>query len=177
VRSKESADGEAPARVPRLTVTATDFRTGAEPRGVPLTDLARLAWGGESSVWIDLSEYAGDDLRAVADSLALEPAAVQSTLAAWTPPRVDLFGEQFCVATLPDVDPASGRVEAGQVDLLAGLGFLVSTHKRPLPFLEGALERARRSPELLHRSPTYRLYILLDELLGYLDRLREATQQ
>ena len=178
VRPEGSAEDEGPTRGTRSAVTATEFRPGAEPRDVPPADLTRWVCGGENFVWIDLSEYAGADLDAVAESLALEPAAVRSTLAPWTPPRLDLFGEQFYVAaTMPDADPGAGRVEAGQVDLLAGPGFLVSAHKRPLPFLEGALARARRNPELLHRSPAFMLYILLDELLGHYERLQEGTQQ
>jgi Mg2+ and Co2+ transporter CorA len=147
VQPEGSAADEASVRGRHSAVTATEFRPGAEPHDVPLADLTRSVCGRESFVWIDLSEYDGGDLHTVADALTLEPAAVRSTLAPWTPPRLDLFGEQFYVAaTLPDPDPHAGRVEAGQVDLLAGPGFLVSAHKRPLPFLEGALARARRNP-------------------------------
>jgi magnesium transporter len=178
VHPEGPAEDQAPAQRGRDAITAHLFPHGGEPADVSPADLAREVCAGENFLWVDLSEYASGELRAVAESLGLEVAAVRNTLASWTPPRVDLFGEQFYVpATLPDAGPATGRVEARQLDLLAGPGFLISAHKQPLPFLEAALARARRNPELLHRSPAFMLYILLDELLGYYERLQESTQQ
>jgi magnesium transporter len=158
-------------------LTARLFQPGTPPRQVDLGELRRRVSDDRGFVWLDLSEYAERDLRAVAGLLGLHRVAVHSALSAWQQPRLDVFDGQFFVSvTVPRLDPASHTVQAGQLDLVVGRGFLVSAHKQPLPFAGDAARRAAQHPELPGRDPAYLLYILLDELLAHYEHLQEDLE-
>jgi magnesium transporter len=65
---------------------------------------------------------------------------------------------------------------AGELDLFVGHNYLVSAHKRPLPFADHLLTRARTSPELIALDADFMLYIILDEVLAYHEELERHMQ-
>jgi len=158
-------------------ITARLFRPGAPPRHISLRQLPEIASDDRCLAWLDLSEYAERDLRTVAELLGLHRVAVHSALSAWQQPRLDVFDGQFFVSvTVPHLDYAAHKVQAAQLDLIVGCGFLVSAHKQPLPFAEDAARRALQNPEVPGRDSAYLLYILLDELLSHYEQLHEDLE-
>ena len=153
------------------------FQEDAEPRQVGLEELPMLAADDAYFVWVDLDGYAPSDLAQVAEQLNLPEAAVQVTLAGWQRPRLGVFRDRYFVAvTVPHVDPAAQRVLASELDLFVGRNYLVSAHKRPLPFAERALARAVQNPGLLKLDSAFLLSILVDELLAHFEVLTEELE-
>ncbi len=149
-------------------IRALLFAPDAEPRAVPLRAVPELAREDRNFVWVDLEGYAQQDLQRVAGLLELPVAAVETTLAEWKRPRVQVFGDRLYVtATVPQLDPEAYRVEAQELDLFLGPNVLVSAHKQALPFGERILARARQNPTLLDQDAIFLLYLFLDELVGY----------
>ncbi|HZS00577.1 MAG TPA: magnesium transporter CorA family protein [Chloroflexota bacterium] len=172
----EVAPRSAPAAAP-TTATAWLFREHTEPRQIALSDLPDLITDDANFVWVDLSEYAEADLRTLAKLLRLPALAVHTTLSVWQRPHLDVFQNQFFVAaTVPYRDATAARVQASELDLFVGNTFLVSAHKRPLPFMERVLTRARQRPELASLDSAFMLYLLLDELLAYGEGLSEELE-
>ena len=78
------------------------------------------------------------------DVLRLDSAAVHAALAPWQRLTLDVAADQFFVsATVAHPEPHGYRVRASQLDLFVGRNILVSAHKRPLPFGDRLLARAR----------------------------------
>src|SRR5215217_7120035 len=128
-------------------------------------------------VWVDLSGYVPSDLAQVAEQLDLPGAAVQITLAGWQRPRLGVFRDRFFVAvTVPHGELAGQRVLASELDLFVGRNYLVSAHKRALPFAERVLARAVQNPALLKLDSAFLLSILVDELLAHYEVLTEAME-
>ena len=153
------------------------FQEEAAPRRVTLEELPRLAADDAYFVWVDLSDYVSSDLEQVAERLDLPEAAVQVTLAGWQRPRLGVFRDRYFVAvTVPHVDLAAQRVLASQLDLFVGRNYLVSAHKRPLPFAERVLARAVQNPALLKLDSAFLLSILIDELLAHFEVLTEELE-
>src|SRR5918995_5262772 len=153
------------------------FQEDAEPRQVGLAELPMLAADDAYFVWVDLDGYDPSDLAQVAEQLDLPEAAVQITLAGWQRPRLGVFRDRYFVAvTVPHVDPAAQRVLASELDLFVGRNYLVSAHKRPLPFAERALARAVQNPGLLKLDSAFLLSILVDELLAHFEVLTEELE-
>jgi magnesium transporter len=153
------------------------FREDAEPREVSFSEVARLAADDEDFVWVDLTGYGPDDLTAIADELELPEAAVGIALAGWERPRVSISGECYLVSvTVPYSDPAERRVVASELDLFVGRNYLVSAHKRPIPFAESLLARGTQNPALLKLDSAFLLSIVIDELLSHFGRLTEEVQ-
>jgi magnesium transporter len=158
-------------------VIAWLFREGSEPQQAALEDLSSITADDEQFVWVDLDGYEATDLEAVGRLLDLPEAGVRITLAGWQRPRLGVFGERFFAAvTVPHADPDTRRVLAGELDLFVGGNYLVSAHKRPLPFAERAWSRAAQNPDLLALDSAFLLSILVDELLAHYEDLTEGMQ-
>lgn len=158
----------------RDAVQAWLFQPDAEPTAVPLADVPRLVSRDDNLVWVELTGYTEPDLRDVASLLGLETAAVRAAFAPWRRPRLVTFGAHAYVSvTVTRLEPAAHRVEARQLDLFIGTNFLVSAQKLPLPFADHLRRRARNSPDLVRLDSGFLLYMVLDELLGYVDGLSE----
>jgi len=158
-------------------VVAWLFREEAEPGLVSLEELPTLAADDACFVWVDLSGYDPSDLAHVAQLLDLPEAAVQVALAGWQRPRLGVFRDRFFVAvTVPHGELAARHVLASELDLFVGRNYLVSAHKRPLPFTERVLARAVQNPALLKLDSAFLLSILIDELLAHYEVLTEELE-
>src|SRR5215211_4143677 len=158
-------------------VVAWLFQEDTEPRRVDLEDVPVLAADDACFVWVDLGGYVPADLTQVAQQLDLPEAAVQVALAGWQRPRLGVFRDRYFVAvTVPHVDLAAQRVLASELDLFVGRNYLVSAHKRPLPFAERVLARAVQNPALLKLDSAFLLSILIDELLAHYEVLTEELE-
>jgi magnesium transporter len=148
------------------------FQPDVAPGLVSLEALPELVSQERNFVWVDLTGYTPEEMRAVAHVLGLHRIGVQAALALWQRPRLDLFDNHFFVtATIPALDAHTYRVEARRLSLFVGHNFLVSTHRAPLPFVSRVFARAGKSPDLLLHDSAFMLYILLDELVGYYEQM------
>jgi magnesium transporter len=158
-------------------VVAWLFREDAELRQVSLEELPTLAADDACFVWVDLSGYDPSDLAQVAQLLDLPEAAVRVALTGWQRPRLGVFRDRFFVAvTVPHGEFSAQRVLASELDLFVGRNYLVSAHKRPLPFTERVLARAVQNPALLKLDSAFLLSILTDELLAHYEALTEGLE-
>jgi magnesium transporter len=166
-----------PAASAEATFTAWLFRADSEPRQVGLAELPALVAADENFAWADLSGYAERDLRAVAEVFGLDDRAVQPVLAPWQRPKLEMFGDYFlATATVALLDSQIYQVHAAQLGLFVGRNFLLSTHKRPLPFASEVLTRARHNPKLVQLDSAFMLYIILDQLLEYYEDLGQHLE-
>jgi magnesium transporter len=169
--AEADSSADAPASVAWL------FQEDAEPRQVTLEELPRLVADDAYFVWVDLSGYDPSDLEQVAEQLDLPEAAVRVALAGWQRPRLGVFRDRYFVAvTVPHAELAAQRVLASELDLFVGRNYLVSAHKRPLPFAERVLARAVQNPALLKLDSAFLLSILIDELLAHFEALTEELE-
>ncbi len=158
-------------------ITCFLFQAQKDPHQVDLADLPDLISVDENFVWIDVSSAVVQNVQQVACLLHLDQSAVQITLASWRRPGLDMFTTHFFVTTtLPRLDVASYSIEARKLAFFVGRNFLVSTHKEALPFTPRVLQRATQSPQLIKYDSALMLFILLDELLGYYEILKEQMQ-
>lgn len=173
----EVEEAAGPAEAPDRRAAAWLFRDDTPARQFGLAELPALIADDANMAWVDLCDYPEGELRTLADGLGLGPAFVEAAVADWQRPRIAIFDDYYLVtAAVAHLNNGSHRVLAGQLDLVVGRNILLSIHKRPLPFAEAALGRARHSPELVRLDSAFMLYILLDELLAYYERLGEQIE-
>lgn len=150
------------------------YQSGQPPRRVALEGLesARAADGG--FLWVQIWGYSRQEMWSLAQSLHLNRDAVSITLESWQRPRLDISPDgYFVTATLPRIDAEARRVFAGEVDLFVGRNLLVSAHKQPPVLSKRIRARARLAPDDLRADPSFLVYIILDELIAYYERLGE----
>ena len=158
-------------------VTAYLFRGGNRDTVTDLATLPKLVGDDKNLVWIDLSEYARRDLESLAPLLNLDPSTVDATLADWERPRVQVFSDYFYMSTtVLRADTANRKLEAGELNIVSGRNYLLTAHKRALPFAEEVLDRLTQSPELATLHTAYVLYIVIDELIEYFEHIFEEVE-
>lgn len=177
VRIEGAAAADSSRNIERASTMAWLFQPCEDAREIDLFNLAELVADDKNFVWVDLSEYAAPDLQSLAQQLDLPRIAVHTALSVWQRPRLEVFDDQFFVAvTIPYREATSYRIQARELDLFVGSNVLVSVHKKPLPFGDRVLARARQRPELASLDSAFMLYIVLDELLAYGEGLSEGLE-
>lgn len=135
-------------------------------------------------LWVDVEAPTDDELQQVSATLKLDPRAMEHMRQVNRRPVVHFYSDQI-VLTAISVDleeqPGSPRIHVVEVDLLLGVNFLVSLHKRPLPFAQELAERMDGNPHLGRFDAAYLLYITLDTLAtdyaGELDELERNVER
>jgi magnesium transporter len=87
-------------------------------------------------------------------------------------PKIDEYEDYvFIVLHFPVFDPAAGRLNAGELDLFVGPGFLITLPNQPLQPVEYLFERCRAKEELREqlfaRGAGYLLYRIVDDSFDY----------
>lgn len=136
--------------------------------GVP-GRLASLCQEEQVLLWVDLESPTSDELTAVANELRLDPRCVAFAHQANRLPMVRVYADHYLVTMLAvdlheQLDEAS-RIRVIEIDLLIGHNFLVSMHKRPIPFWKDLAERTDTNPRLGGFDAAYLLYVFMDGLL------------
>lgn len=151
---------------------------GTDPgRDFDLADLPALAADDKSMAWVDMSGYAEPDLQKVADLLKLHPLSVTAALAPWQRPQINTFDDYFYLSVTL-ITPKKGQlaVDVGELDLFVGKNFMLTLHKNQVPFLANIAERVHQSPDLVRLHTAYLLYIVLDEMLDFYQKLFEELE-
>ena len=152
---------------------------GTDPgRDFDLADLPNLAADDKSLAWVDMSGYADSDLQKLAGLLKLHPISVEAALAPWQRPQINTFDHYFYLS-LTLVTPRKGRhsVDVGELDLFVGKNFILTVHKNQIPFLADVAERVYQSPDLVRLHTAYLLYIVLDEMVDFYQKLFEDLEE
>ncbi len=87
-------------------------------------------------------------------------------------PKIDESPEYlFIILHFPVFDKAVGRLNAAELDIFVGPGFLITLPNQPIPPLGYLFERCRSSDEvrdgLLSNGPGYLLYKIVDDSFDY----------
>jgi magnesium transporter len=150
---------------------------GSDPgRDFDLDDLPKLAADDKSVAWVDMAGYADSDLKKLAGLLSLHPISVGATLAPWHRPQINTFNNCFYLSVTLIAPKGKLAIDIGELDLFVGKNYMLSVHKNEVPFLAEIAERVHQSPDLVRLHTGYLLYIILDEMLDFYQKLFEDLE-
>lgn len=156
-------------------VSAWLFCANAPPVLLPIPSVSP---GRDGFIWVDASDYTSAQLREVAAQLGIDESLVDVALAPWQRPRVDVRGDvALIIATLPRIDVDARRAYAAEYDLIFGPHYMVTIHRQPAVFTPVILERAGLNARRVYDDPSFLLYVVLDELIGYYAGLVEHVEE
>jgi magnesium transporter len=178
--SSAAKEGVAPTKgkgVRSMSEIRTLLFNGTEPgRDFDLADLPKLATDDKSMAWVDMSGYADSDLKKLAELLDLHPISVEAALAPWQRPQVNTFPEYFYLSVTLIAPKGKFAVDIGELDLFVGKNYMLTVHKNEVPFLTEIADRVHQSPDLVRLHTAYLLYIILDEMLDFYQKLFEDLE-
>jgi magnesium transporter len=156
-------------RLPRLTRSRRRTRAGdvvarAEPQ------LAELSANGLT--WINLSTPDGASSELLADRFSWHHLDIEDVLSKRQRPKIDEYSEYlFVVLHFPVYDKAVQRLNAAELDLFLGPGYLVTLpNVELLPvtrLFQRCLDDESLRDDLFSKGSGYLLYHVLDDLFDY----------
>lgn len=154
-------------------IRARLFRSEHPPADAAVADWPALCQDDANILWVDAHAPSEAEFADITRLFHIDPRAAESARQVSRRAAVRVFEEQHLVTVLAlQVDEAHGspRITVIELDVFIGRNFLVSLHKRPLPFAEAFDERTASNPHVGHFDSAYLLYLLLDSLVGYYAR-------
>ena len=182
LRAEQVADTEGAAPTEPIdgrpkAVFRTWLFSGTDPgRDFNLADLPTLSADEKNLAWVDLSGYTESDLQKLARLLKLHPISVAAALEPWQRPQINAFGAYFYLSVTLITPKGELAVDVGELDLFVGKNFMLSVHKNEVPFLAEIADRLHQSADLVRLHTAYVLYIILDEMLDFYQKLFEDME-
>lgn len=147
-----------------------------------LETLSTLTEATDQVFWLDLHKPTEQELAAIAETFHLHPLAIEDTTHPHQRPKVEEYPASFFLVfytARPDESQRKVRVE--EVNMFLGTNYLITIHQSPLPELEEAEARWRRSGHQLDRGVGILLYSLLDSIVDHyfpiVDALVDAAEE
>ena len=132
------------------------YRGGkAHPTDAPVGDALAEARRDGGMLWVGLSNPEPGDVRAVAETLRLEPLGIATALRTHERSKLDRIGEHLFVVVQPaQYDDAAETVQCHEVDLFVGPDFFVAVSDDGEVDLDRVRALLDEHPEIAERGPT-----------------------
>lgn len=158
-----------------MSVRAYLYDAAATDAEVTLTTELLSQLNTKQLLWVDVSEFAEDELRRLAAALKLAPDSIYSLLQPEKRPRLDSYGS-YAQLSISSIEEADGRYRRVQVDFVLGANVVVTLHRKPVSFLSSFDGRIKGDSDLGDLDAAAFLAGLLDwHITGYF-RLVEALE-
>ena len=141
-----------------------DGRRCAVPRSLELTFETMAESGGMG--WIGLYRPTRDEMDAVAAEFELHHLVVDDTVKAHQRPKIERYGNVLVAVLRPaQYLDETERVEFGELHVLVGPSWIITSRYAETPDLGVVRERLEASPDLLALGPEAVLYAVLDQVV------------
>ena len=159
-----------------MLVNCAVYKNGVKLADIGVADIGRYLSMPDCFVWVALHDPAQDELAEIQAAFELHPLAVEDAHSGHERPKVEEYGDSvFVVLHLLDagaIAKAPLEVERrrsghylGELDIFAGLNYVVSVRNRSAHTFADVRERCEREPELLRAGPGFVLYALMDAVV------------
>ena len=141
------------------------------PEVVPADDEPRVELIEDQGVrWINIELPRQIDLAWLQERFEFHPLDYEDVISRNQRPKVDEYDDYlFIVLHFPRYDKQVGRLNAAELDLFIGPGFLITLPNEPLQPIEYLFERVRTNDELrdslFSKGSGYLLYKIVDDLV------------
>jgi magnesium transporter len=127
---------------------------------------------GEGLRWVNIERPSPLETAWLAEHFDFHPLDLEDVLSRNQRPKIDEYPDYlFIVLHFPVFDRNVGRLNAGELDIFVGPGYLVTIPNQPLQPVEYLFERCRSKEELreqlFSRGSGYLLYRIVDDSFDY----------
>jgi len=122
--------------------------------------------------WVNIEQPGAPERAWLEENFDFHALDFEDVLSRNQRPKIDVYDDYlFIVLHFPIFDSAAGRLEAGELDLFVGPGYLVTIPNQPLQPVEYLFERCRANEqvreELFSKGSGYLLYKVVDSSFDY----------
>jgi magnesium transporter len=140
------------------------YRQGVlEAKDFPAAQISDFLQQPDTVVWLDLCEPDQEDLVVVSQEFGLHPLAVEDAIQEHERPKLDRYQDHaFLTAYAVSLDPATGRLQKGELAAFITPRALITVRKDPTFDIQGVMERWDGSADLAVHGVGFLLWGLLD---------------
>jgi magnesium transporter len=129
---------------------------------VSLNSASDLVKRGGSNLWYHLDTPTEEELRLLQEELKIHHLTLEDIVNQNQRPKIESFEDYVYIAIHPLLRKQEWEIEASELDLLLGRGWIISVHYGPLPGLIENSQFHERVATALARGPDFLLYTLVD---------------
>jgi magnesium transporter len=138
-----------------------------EPQAPKVEEIA-----AEGLRWVKIDEPGALEQAWLEENFEFHALDYEDVLSSNQRPKIDVYDDYlFIVLQFPVFDRSVGRLNAGELDIFVGPGFLITIPNQPLQPVEYLFERCRQKEELrdqlFSRGSGYLLYRVVDDSFDY----------
>jgi magnesium transporter len=138
-----------------------------EPQAPKVEEIA-----AEGLRWVKIEEPGALEQAWLEENFEFHALDYEDVLSSNQRPKIDVYDDYlFIVLQFPVFDRSVGRLNAGELDIFVGPGFLITIPNQPLQPVEYLFERCRQKEELrdqlFSRGSGYLLYRVVDDSFDY----------
>jgi magnesium transporter len=140
------------------------YRQGVlEAKDFPAAQISDFLQQPDTVVWLDLCEPNQEDLVVVSQEFGLHPLAVEDAIQEHERPKLDRYQDHaFLTAYAVSLDPATGRLQKGELAAFITPRALITVRKDPTFDIQEVMERWDGSADLAGHGVGFLLWGLLD---------------
>jgi magnesium transporter len=143
------------------------YRQGMlEAKDFPAAQISDFLQQPDTVVWLDLCEPDQQDLEVISEEFGLHPLAVEDAIQEHERPKLDRYQDHaFLTAYAVSLDPATGRLQKGELAAFITPRALITVRKDPTFDIQGVMERWDGSADLGGHGVGFLLWGLLDFII------------
>ena len=140
------------------------YRQGMlEAKDFPAAQISDYLQQPGTVVWLDLCDPDPVDLEVLSEEFGLHPLAVEDAIQGHERPKLDRYQDHaFLTAYAISLDPATGRLQKGELAAFITPRALITVRKDPTFDIQGVMERWDGSADLAVHGVGFLLWGLLD---------------
>lgn len=147
-----------------MLINCVTYQQGRKLADIPIESIGEYVRRPECFVWVALADATDAELDQAQREFGLHRLAVEDARHGHQRPKIEEYGDQL-FAVMHLVEPVSGEISLGEVNVFVGTNFVLSVRNRSHKGFLGVRERAEREPELLRHGSSYVFYALMDAVV------------
>ncbi len=151
-----------------MLINCVVYQNGRKLADIPKEDVSEYITRPDCFVWVGLVEPAPGEIDEMAEEFGLHPLAVEDARKGHQRPKIEEYDECLFVVLHTvelETDAQNGELWVGEVDIFAGLNYVLSVRHRTKKGFVDVRTRVEREPELLAHGSGYVLYALMDAVV------------
>lgn len=137
------------------------------PVDATLEDLPALLSDPDALVWVDMLDAGPNDKKLLEEVFRFHPTVVEDMLSDAPTPKLERFDGYLYIVfhvLMPGWESAPHELPIGDLDVMLGRRFLLTSHGASLPSVENAWSLVRKKPDLMRKGTAYVAYLIADVL-------------
>lgn len=147
-----------------MLINCIAYQKGARIGAITIEDISDYLAKPETFVWVALHDPSAEELAKMQEEFNLHDLAIEDALHGRQRPKVEEYGNTV-FAVVHMIEHIGDELEVGEVNIFAGLNFVLSVRTHTSRDLLGVRARCEREPHMLELGSGFVFYAIVDAVV------------